>query len=105
MEPKEPEFVAVSRFVVANGMEDAVCRAFLERPRKVDTEPGFRGFEVLRPTDDAREFWLVTRWSDESCFRKWHGSHAYRESHAGIPKGLKLDPKETRLFALHVVAR
>lgn len=31
--------------------------------------------------------------------------HAYRESHQGIPKGLKLDPKRTRMMRLEVVAQ
>lgn len=93
----ERSFVAVSRFVVANGMEAEVREAFADRPGLVDSAPGFRRMEVLRPVDRPEEFWLLTYWRDEASFRDWHRGHAYRDSHAGIPKGLKLDPRATRI--------
>ena len=83
-------FVALSRFTVANGMASQVRAAFRNRPHRVDSATGFLGMEVLSPVSRADEFWLVTRWTDESSYRAWHRSHEYRESHAGIPKGLKL---------------
>ncbi len=85
-------FVASSRFVVRNGMEAEVRLAFLSRPRLVDNAPGFQRMEVLQPVDKPDEFWLMTWWTDETSFRDWHKSQDYRESHAGIPKGLKLTP-------------
>jgi heme-degrading monooxygenase HmoA len=53
-------FVAMSRFTVANGMEDEVHQAFLARPHLVDSADGFRGMDVLRSRDDPREFTLPT---------------------------------------------
>lgn len=93
-------FMAMSRFVVANGMEESVRRAFVERPRSVDAARGFVRMSVLRPAEHPAEFWLLTQWTDEQSYRAWHGSHAYRESHHGIPKGPKLVPKtaEVRFF-------
>ena len=83
-------FVAVSRFVVANGMADEVEIAFRNRLGQVDRAPGFRALQVLRDNDDPREFWLMTEWSSELDFDRWHKSHAYRDAHQGIPRGLKL---------------
>ena len=93
-------FVALSRFTVANGMAEQVKEAFANRPHLVDVVPGFLGMEVLSPLDNADEFWLLTRWTDEQSYRVWHGSHVYHESHHGIPRGLKLVPGQTtvRLF-------
>lgn len=93
-------FVAISRFVVANGMEESVREAFVSRPHKVDTAPGFQRMEVLRPSEVPAEFWLMTWWDSEAAFDSWHRSHAYQESHTGIPKGLKLVPgaNEIRRF-------
>jgi heme-degrading monooxygenase HmoA len=93
-------FVALSRFTVANGMTPQVKQAFAERPHLVDAAAGFLGMEVLCPLDNPDEIWLVTRWADEQSYRQWHGSHVYRESHEGIPKGLKLVPgsASVRLF-------
>lgn len=90
-------FVALSRFTVANGMEEEVKRAFHDRPHLVDDAPGFVRMEVLSPVDVPAEIWLLTWWSDEESFRAWHHSHLYRESHAGIPRGLKLVPGSTEI--------
>ncbi|HYH44573.1 MAG TPA: HAMP domain-containing sensor histidine kinase, partial [Thermoanaerobaculia bacterium] len=49
---------------------------------------------------DSRAFFLATRWSDERCFREWHGSEAHRTSHQGIPGGLRLDPSFTEVREL-----
>jgi heme-degrading monooxygenase HmoA len=90
-------FVALSRFVVANGMTEEVKRAFVERPHLVDDAPGYVRMDVLSPLDSPDEIWLVTYWVDEQSFRTWHHSHTYRESHAAIPKGLKLVPRSAEL--------
>jgi len=97
-------FVAMSRFVVSNGMEEDVCAAFRRRPHMVDAAPGFVRMEVLRPFEQPEEFWLLTWWTDEESYRRWHRSHAYHESHAGIPRGLKLVRGETRITLLEQVA-
>jgi heme-degrading monooxygenase HmoA len=88
-------FVAVSRFAVKNGMDQEVRRAFQNRPRGVDSVPGFLWLEVFQR---EAEFLLVTRWTDEPAFRAWHSSPAHHESHRLIPAGLKLDPSKTQLL-------
>ncbi|MGA3203802.1 MAG: antibiotic biosynthesis monooxygenase [Bryobacteraceae bacterium] len=92
--------LALSRFKVANGTEEAVACAFLERPRLVEKSEGFLGLEVHRECADRSVFYLSTRWTTESAFRKWHASEAHHASHKGIPKGLKLDPAFTQLSIL-----
>lgn len=96
--------VVQSRFVVANGMGEAVRAAFLARPRQVEQAVGFVRMEVLCPVQRPEEFWLLTWWTDEVNYRRWHRSHAYRDAHAGVPKGLKLVPGETRITLLESVA-
>ena len=98
-------FVAISRFAVANGMTPEVIEAFRARPHTVDAAAGFLRMEVLTPQDAPDEIWLMTWWRDEASFREWHASHAYRDSHKGIPRGLKLDPSATQLRFFDVVAR
>ena len=91
------QFVALSRFTVANGMEAEVRRAFANRPHLVDGTPGFVRMEVLAPLDDPREIWLLTYWSDEASFQEWHRGHLHKEAHKGIPRGLKLVPGRTEI--------
>jgi heme-degrading monooxygenase HmoA len=90
-------FMALSRFIVANGMAEEVRAAFRARPHLVDSAPGFLRMEVLCPRENPQEFWLLTWWSEEAHYRSWHRSHAYHDSHAGIPKGLKLVPKSAEI--------
>ena len=99
-----PGYVSISRFRVRNGMEGDVASAFRERPHRVDDAPGFLRMDVLSPSEDASEFWLVTYWSDEASFRTWHHGHEFRASHEGIPKGLKLDAAATELRGFRYVA-
>ena len=99
-----PGYVAVSRFRVANGMAGEVAAAFRARPHLVESTAGFVRLDVLSPADDESEFWLITYWSDEESFKTWHRSHLYRDSHDGIPKGLKLDPAATEVRAFRYIA-
>jgi signal transduction histidine kinase/heme-degrading monooxygenase HmoA len=93
-------FAAISRFRVANGMDSSVAEAFRNRPRAVDAVPGFLGLDVFTAADDPSVFYLYTRWTDRESFDRWHHSDAHRESHALIPKGLKLDPAWTQITGM-----
>ena len=95
--------VVLSKFAVANQMTTEVKNAFINRPHFVDKFPGFIRMEVLSPQDAPNEIWLLTSWRDEESYRKWHHSHLYRESHASIPKGLKLLPAATQLRVFDLV--
>jgi heme-degrading monooxygenase HmoA len=99
-----PGYVSISRFRVRNGMEGDVADAFRSRPHLVEQTPGFIRMDVVSPAEDGSEFWLITYWTDEASFTEWHHSHLYRDSHSGIPKGLKLDPKATELRGFRYVA-
>jgi heme-degrading monooxygenase HmoA len=98
------KFVALSKFVIANGKTAEVKEAFRQRPHMVDGQPGFVSMEVLSPLDRADEIWLLTFWTDEASFHAWHHSHLYHDSHKGIPKGLKLVPGETQIRCFEHVA-
>ena len=92
--------IVLSRFRVANGMEADVARAFRERPRRVEQAPGFLWLEVCADADDPAAFYLITRWTDRQSYDIWHKSPEHRDSHALIPKGLKLDPAWTKVYSL-----
>ncbi len=89
--------VVLSKFVVANALTNDVKESFCKRPHFVERSPGFLSMQVLSPQDAPNEIWLLTTWEDEQSYRQWHHSHLYQESHAGIPKGLKLVASATQL--------
>lgn len=90
-------FVAMSRFRVANGMEEAVANAFRNRPHQVDSSQGFIRMDVICPAETPQDFLLITYWTDEVSYHTWHRSDAHHASHAYIPKGLKLVPGHTEV--------
>lgn len=96
-DPLESGFVALSRFVIANGMAAEVKQAFRNRPHLVDDAPGFLRMEVVSPVERPDEIWLITFWTSQASFRAWHRGHGFHASHGGIPKGLKLVPTETEI--------
>lgn len=96
--------VVLSRFTAAQ-KADEVKQAFRQRPHRVDHASGFVRMEVLSPCDTPNEIWLLTYWKDEPSYRAWHHSHLYKESHQGIPQGLRLAPKSVSLrFFEHVAS-
>ena len=95
-------FIAISRFEIENGMDNEVKQAFINRPGLVDNHPGFIRLEVMSPADNPAEIWLLTYWQNETVFKNWHKNHL-KQSHKGIPKGLKLKPKSFKLqFFNHI---
>ncbi len=97
-------FVALSKFVIANEMTDAIKEAFQSRPHKVESAAGFVRLDVLSPEENPKEIWLITYWCDRESFETWHKSHLYRDSHSYIPKGLKLVPGSSKISFLEHVA-
>jgi heme-degrading monooxygenase HmoA len=97
--------LALSRFTIAGDMSDAMREAFINRPHQVDSAPGFIRMEVVSPLDQPREFWLLTYWETATAFESWHRSHAFQDSHTGMPKGLKLVPKSTEIRVFELIAR
>lgn len=104
-EPRPPAgFVALSCFIIANGMTAEVKAAFRHRPHLVDSAPGYRRMEVISPLDRPEEIWLITFWADEASFRQWLHRSTYHESHCGIQMGLKPLPGETTISPFELVS-
>ena len=90
-------FVAFSSFEVQNGSEEAVKEAFRNRPKLVENFEGFIRLEVMSLVTNTAVIWLLTHWKDETSFKTWHKNHL-KESHQGIPKGIKLVPHSFKLL-------
>jgi heme-degrading monooxygenase HmoA len=68
--------------VPAEGGAELEAR-FRKRLGAVDEQPGFLGFDLLRPTGDNEQRWFVmTRWESDEAFEAWVGSQAFRHGHA-----------------------
>ena len=79
-------FVTVNHVPAAGDAGRALEARFGARQRLVDTLPGFRSFEVLRPAADpfghgelhGDEYLAATTWADRRAFDSWRTSAAQR---------------------------
>ena len=92
-------FAVLSKFTIANGphLEAEVKQAFIDRPRLVESAPGFLRLDVLSPLENPDQIWLLTYWADEASFNSWYRTHHYQASHKEIPNGLRLVPNSTEI--------
>lgn len=60
---------------------DELARRFAARAGAVDSQEGFEGFELLRPTDGRSTWLVVTRWRDDASFEAWRASAAFGAGH------------------------
>jgi len=60
---------------------DELARRFAARAGAVDDQPGFEGFELLKPTDERTTWLVITRWADDESFQAWASSPAFGQGH------------------------
>jgi heme-degrading monooxygenase HmoA len=78
---KHVTVVRINAITVPADSGDELARRFAARAGAVDSQDGFEGFELLKPTD-GRTTWLVmTRWRDEEAFQAWVQSPAFGHGH------------------------
>jgi heme-degrading monooxygenase HmoA len=78
-------FIAMNRFQVIPGEEDAFERVWLSRDTHLDGVPGFVEFHLLRGPreDDHTLFSSHTVWRSREDFEAWTRSDAFRKAHQG----------------------
>ena len=57
-------------------------KRFAHRAHAVDNQPGFLGFQLLRPVKGENRYFVVTQWESEEAFQAWASGPAV-EAHAG----------------------
>lgn len=80
--------IKINAITVSADSGDELAERFAARAGAVDGQPGFEGFELLRPTDDRTTWLVVTRWKDDASFNAWVSSPAFMHGHKGVaPEG------------------
>ncbi|GAA3026046.1 antibiotic biosynthesis monooxygenase family protein [Actinokineospora globicatena] len=74
--------VKINAIEVPDGSGPELEKRFAARLGAVDGQPGFLGFELLRPTGGETRYFVYTRWETEEHFQAWMGGSA-KEAHAG----------------------
>jgi heme oxygenase (mycobilin-producing) len=74
--------IRINAITVPENTGPELEKRFAARSAEVDKMPGFEGFELLRPTDGSRRYFVVTRWADQESFENWINSRAFSSEHA-----------------------
>jgi len=74
--------VKVNAITVPRERFEEFARRFASRAGKVEAQPGFESFELLRPTDDREVCLVLTRWRSEEDFQAWVRSPDFAAGHA-----------------------
>ncbi|MBC6447064.1 antibiotic biosynthesis monooxygenase family protein [Actinokineospora xionganensis] len=74
--------VKINAIEVPEGAGPELEKRFAARLGAVEGEPGFLGFELLRPTSGETRYFVYTRWETEEHFQAWANGSA-RQAHAG----------------------
>lgn len=77
-------FIAMNRFQVALGSQQAFETLWATRESYLDTVPGFQGFHLLRGpvAEDHQLYTTHTTFASKAHFEDWTKSEQFRKSHA-----------------------
>ncbi len=77
-------YIAMNRFKVAPGSEDAFEAMWVNRDSHLHSVPGFVEFHLLRgpQKEDHVLYSSHTVWTDHAAFEGWTRSEAFRAAHA-----------------------
>jgi heme-degrading monooxygenase HmoA len=88
-------FIAMNRFRVKKGSEQAFEKVWLSRDSQLNKVPGFVEFHLLKGPEheDFTLYASHTIWQNQSAFEAWTKSEAFRAVHkdAGQNKPLYID--------------
>ncbi|ALK10291.1 antibiotic biosynthesis monooxygenase family protein [Blastochloris viridis] len=97
-------FIAMNRFRIAKGQEDAFERIWLGRDSRLAELPGFLGFHLLKgpAAEDHTLYASHSSWASRADFDNWTQSEQFRSAHsssgAGAGPGLYLGPPQFEGF-------
>ncbi|MCB2061124.1 MAG: antibiotic biosynthesis monooxygenase [Novosphingobium sp.] len=95
-------FIAMNRFQVKPGEEDAFENVWKSRDSYLEDVPGFIEFNLLRGAsqEDHTLYATHTLWESRDAFEAWTKSEAFRKAHAGAGdnKPLYIDRPRLELF-------
>jgi heme-degrading monooxygenase HmoA len=73
--------IKINAITVPADSGDELAQRFAARAGAVDDQPGFEGFELLKPTDERTTWLVITRWTSDDAFQAWVSSPAFGHGH------------------------
>jgi heme-degrading monooxygenase HmoA len=78
---KDAMYVAINYITCTDQYRERFEFLFGTRVKAIDSMPGFRNMQVLKPTDNKSEYLIVSHWDSEEDFQQWTGSAEFLEGH------------------------
>jgi heme-degrading monooxygenase HmoA len=95
-------FVAMNRFRIAPGQEEAFETMWRERDSRLKDVAGFQSFRLLKgPSAEDHTLYIShSIWRDRAAFEDWTRSEHFRRAHstAGDTRAMYLGPPQLELF-------
>ena len=63
--------VKINAITVPEGAGEKLEERFQARKHAIDSQPGFEGFQLLRPVKGEDRYFVVTRWADQESYDAW----------------------------------
>jgi heme-degrading monooxygenase HmoA len=63
--------VKINAIEIPPGAGPELEKRFAHRAHAVDNQPGFLGFQLLRPVKGENRYFVVTQWESEEAFQAW----------------------------------
>lgn len=102
-------FIAMNRFQVMKGSEEAFEHVWMNRDTQLNKVPGFLEFHLLKGPDreDHTLYSSHTLWQSRAAFEAWTKSDAFRIAHqsAGANKPLYLGHPQFEGFEIRQTMR
>jgi heme-degrading monooxygenase HmoA len=102
-------FIAMNRFRVKKGSEQAFEKVWFSRDSQLNKVPGFVEFHLLKGPEheDFTLYASHTVWQNQSAFEAWTKSEAFRAVHkdAGQNKPLYIDHPQFEGFEVRQTVR
>lgn len=95
-------FIAMNRFKIAKGFEEAFEQVWRERDSYLSEVPGFKSFSLLKGPehDDHVLYASHSIWESRAAFEAWTESDSFKKAHSqtSAPKGTYLAHPELETF-------
>jgi len=75
--------VKINAIEVPEGAGPELERRFGARLGAVEGQPGFLGFELLRPTSGETRYFVYTKWETEEAYQAWATGGPAAAAHSG----------------------
>ncbi|MEU4517882.1 antibiotic biosynthesis monooxygenase [Amycolatopsis sp. NPDC024027] len=75
--------VKINAIEVPEGAGPELEKRFAARMHSVDQQPGFLGFELLRPVSGETRYFVYTKWETEEHYQAWATGGPAAAAHAG----------------------